>query len=230
MQQLKDVLLEVNVGVLDIMTEKINTIVSNNSIKKAFYNLYNDVGWEFFRLAKFRKSIEDIERSLWDEVFEAWVERETGSRITLITDFSKELLKETIRKVLAQGQQQGLGIIEMERLLRETLTSDFRTMARMRSLRIVQTEVMSASNFATLKAGEQSGIQMMKVWMTAPVGVAKTERHAVIEGLDGQRRAKGQDFDVGGVPMAYPGDPKGGAENVVNCRCVMSWEPVENMI
>lgn len=231
MQQLTDVLTEVNAGILDILPEKINTIVSNNSVKTAFYNLYNDVGWEFFQSARFRKSIEDIERSLWDEVFEKWVEKETGERITLITDYSKELLRNIVKEVIRKGQEQGLGVMEMERLLRETLTSEFRQMSRLRALRIVQTEVMSASNFATLQAGEQSGIEMRKVWMTAPVGVAKTERHTNYEPeLGNQRPRKGEPFRFGGVEMQYPGDPSGGPENCINCRCALSWEPVENMI
>lgn len=228
-EQLNDVLSEVNPGVLDVLPEKIKTIVSNNSIKKAFYNLYNDVGWTFYQQTKFRK--DNIERSLWDLTFEKLVEEETGIRITLITDYSKELLMNTAKEVLRTGHEQGLGILEMERLMREQLSDEFTRMSRMRSLRIVQTEVMSASNFATLKAGEDSGLQMRKVWMTAPIGVAKTERHTLLEpGLGQQRPRKGEMFDVGGVQMEYPGDERGGAENVINCHCALSWEPIENMI
>lgn len=228
MDQLADVLREINPGVLDILPEKIKTIVNNNSIKKAFYNLYADVGWDFYRSFKLTK--QDLERSLWDQTFEKIIEQETGMRITLITDYSKDILMQAAKDVLRIGQEEGLGILEMERLMRQALKSEFQKMARYRSLRIVQTEVMSASNFATLKAGENAGIEMVKVWLTAPVGLAKVERHAVIEGLNNQQRRKGQAFDVGGTPMQYPGDPSGGAENVINCRCVLSWMPVENTI
>jgi len=232
MQQLKDLLEEINPGVLDIIPEKINSVVSDNSVKKAFYNLYNDVGWIFFRSLRFKKDlIDDIERSIWDEVFEKWIEAETGMRIGLITDYSKEVLMNAAKEALRVGQEQGLGVLEMERFLRESLTSEYQVMSRMRSLRIVQTEVMSASNFATLQAGEQSGIQMRKVWMTAPVGIAKTERHTLYEpGLGQQRPAKGQPFILGEYRMMYPGDPSGGSENCINCRCAMSWEPIENMM
>ena len=232
MDSLKDVLKEINPGVLDILPEKINTIVSNNSLKIAFYNLYNDVGWTFYRSFKSKKALdEDVERSLWDMTFEKVIEQETGMRITLITDYTKEILQNISREVLLQGQQEGLGILEMERILRRRLSSEFTQMARYRSLRIVQTETMSASNFATLQAGSHSGIQMRKVWLTAPVGVAKTERHTEYEpGLGQQRPAKGQDFILGSYRMAYPGDPKGGPENVINCRCALSWEPIEMIL
>jgi hypothetical protein len=226
-EQLKDVLKEVNVGILDVLPQKINTIVSDKSIKKAFYNLYNDVGWEFYQTG--RKSLDDeVERSLWDQTFEKVIEAETGSRITFITDYSKEILMNTAKDVLRIGQEQGLGVMEMERLLRERLTTDFTRFSRLRSLRIVQTEVMSASNYATMKAGNESGLNMLKVWLTAPIGVAKTERHAVIPGLDGQKRRKGEPFNVGGVMMQYPGN--GPADQVINCRCSLSWEPIEDSL
>lgn len=228
-EQLKDVLNEINPGVLDVLPSKINTVVNNNSIKKAFNNLYTDVGYDFYK--SFSRKKEDVERSLWDLTFERIVEQETGMRITLITDYSKEILMGIAKDVLKQGQEQGLGILDMERLMREKLTTDFTKLSRMRSLRIVQTEVMSASNFATLKAGEESGLQMRKVWFTAPVGVAKKERHTLLEPeLGKQRPTKDQPFIVDGVQMMYPGDPNGGAENVINCHCSLGWEPIENSI
>lgn len=38
---------------------------------------------------------------------------------------------------------------------------------------------------------------------------------------DGQEVPIGSAFLVGGEPLAYPGDPRGSAHNVVNCRCVL---------
>lgn len=35
-----------------------------------------------------------------------------------------------------------------------------------------------------------------------------------------QVREMGEKFDIGGVPMAYPGDPEAPASEVVNCKCV----------
>ena len=41
-----------------------------------------------------------------------------------------------------------------------------------------------------------------------------------------------EDFTIGGAKMEYAGDPKGGAKNVVNCRCVIVYvdeEDLENL-
>ena len=112
LDQLEDVLKVISEGSLENLPEKINQVVSDKMIRKVFYNLYADVGWEFYRAFKMKKS---IERSLWDEWIESIIEQETGMRITLITDYSKEILMATAKNVLKTGQDQGLGIMEMER-------------------------------------------------------------------------------------------------------------------
>lgn len=227
MDQLQEALKVIGEGSLENLPEKIKQVVSDKMIKKVFYNLYADVGWEFYRAFKVKK---DAERSLWDEWIKEIIEQETGMRITLITDYSREILMATAKSVLQMGQDQGLGIMEMERLMRETLSTDYKQMSRMRALRIVQTETMTASNFATLRAGQNAGIKMRKVWMTAPWGVARKERHNLYPELQEQRPMDGQPFRFGMYAMQYPGDPSGGPENTINCRCCLSWEPLEDQL
>jgi uncharacterized protein with gpF-like domain len=38
---------------------------------------------------------------------------------------------------------------------------------------------------------------------------------------DGQRVALGQPFIVGGFELAFPGDPDGPPQEVIQCRCTM---------
>jgi hypothetical protein len=35
-----------------------------------------------------------------------------------------------------------------------------------------------------------------------------------------QIRPSGEPFDIGGIPMMFPGDPDAPADEVINCRCV----------
>jgi hypothetical protein len=70
----------------------------------------------------------------------------------------------------------------------------------------------------------QQGLDVRKVWLTAPFGISKTERHNLIPGLTEQRPRVDESFNVDGVMMQFPGDPSGGVENVCNCKCVLSWE------
>jgi uncharacterized protein with gpF-like domain len=43
--------------------------------------------------------------------------------------------------------------------------------------------------------------------------------------VDGQRVRMDHSFTVGGVAMRYPRDPKGPANQVINCRCVAIYSP-----
>lgn len=229
MDQLADVLRELNSGNVTIIDQKINTVISDKSLKQTFYLLYKDVGHEFFK--RRHKSIEDIEQTIWDETFNAVIDAELGregARTLLITQYSKDILIDIAREVLRRGQEEGLGTLEVERMMRTEMAKEFQAMSRIRSLRIVQTEVNSASNFATFRSGEDAGIPMRKVWLTAPVGIAKTERHNEYQpGLGQQRPRKDEPFIVGNARMMYPGDPSGGPENTINCRCCLAWEPLE---
>ena len=38
------------------------------------------------------------------------------------------------------------------------------------------------------------------------------------------------DFVVGGLPMAYAGDARGGAKNVINCRCVIIYADENDIV
>lgn len=67
--------------------------------------------------------------------------------------------------------------------------------------------------------GDVAADELVKEWHAGTrTRYARAEHRA----LDGKTVAFGEDFDVGGVRMSYPGDPRGGAGNVANCRCTVS--------
>lgn len=91
-----------------------------------------------------------------------------------------------------------------------------------RAAMIARTETHNAANFATMESAKEAstdlGIQLQKFWV--PVSDARTrDNHASMashEGIDLDQR-----FNVGGAMMERPGDPAGGASNVINCRCTL---------
>jgi uncharacterized protein with gpF-like domain len=54
-------------------------------------------------------------------------------------------------------------------------------------------------------------------WVHSGLGEGARPKH---QAADGQVREMGDPFDIGGVPMNFPGDPEAPAEEVINCRCV----------
>jgi hypothetical protein len=88
----------------------------------------------------------------------------------------------------------------------------------------VHTAMQEASREVMVEIAEEAEIAMDKIWASAEDDRTR-ESH---RDMDGKRQPlKGGVFDVAGTSMDGPGDPAGGPENVINCRCVLTYEPSE---
>lgn len=90
---------------------------------------------------------------------------------------------------------------------------------------VARTEAQSAVNAGALAgAGQQeidTGRRMVKVWQ-ATVSQPTRTRPAHLA-ADGQAVPLQAPFMVGGEPLQFPGDPKGSAGNVIQCRCDLTF-------
>lgn len=91
--------------------------------------------------------------------------------------------------------------------------------AKYRAAVIAATEIHSASVAAGDMAAASSGYEMDREWIS---GSDERTREAH-SSVNGQTRAMGESFDVGGESLDYPGDPNGSPENIINCRCVLGY-------
>ena len=66
---------------------------------------------------------------------------------------------------------------------------------------------------------------MLKKWVATNDARTRTA-HSL---ASGQIVDMNEDFTVDGTPMSYAGDPKGGAKNVINCRCIIIYADEEDM-
>lgn len=130
-------------------------------------------------------------------------------------------IAQRITDALQEGAGKGEGIDD----LRDRVRGAFRA-TEYRARMIARTEVVSATNGAAHSgAGAivSAGMPLDKVWLAA---IDNRTRASHLD-ADGQRVAHDQDFVVGGALMAYPGDPAGPSDEVVNCRCSIYFEPPE---
>jgi hypothetical protein len=133
------------------------------------------------------------------------------SRITQVTERTKllyrELLTEAASSILTPRQVASLFISKRPSLIRN------------RALRIARTEMTHASALGTEFAANQIelniGKAMYKVWYHNKSRDYR-DTHAA---LHRKYVAKDDKFNVNGKSMKYPGDPEGGASEVINCRC-----------
>lgn len=91
------------------------------------------------------------------------------------------------------------------------------------ALRTAQTErtrVQSQASYATAKEAQAMGLKIVKRWSATMVRTRDT--HAE---LNGKTIPIDEDFELSdGDRLSYPGDPKGRACNIINCRCDITYE------
>lgn len=136
-----------------------------------------------------------------------------------------------IRDMMAGGMARG----EAAEAVYSAVLERIPELARLRSLIISRTEIHAAVQFASYQTALRSSIPLTKVWNSVQdertrdfgeVGRISQFNHRV---MDGVRAALLSPFLVpaigGGVePLDFPGDPRGSAGNIINCRCVQSYE------
>ena len=148
----------------------------------------------------------------------SWLVENAGDRIVSV----KRHYLEFIRELIARGVNDNKTISEITTDLQRLIKS--RNFYRWQSLRIARTETTASANYAAIVASETSGVVMDKVWISAiDIRTRKKpedafdhyEMHKIKVGLK-------DNFIVSGEKLRFPGDPKGSAGNVINCRCTVA--------
>lgn len=81
--------------------------------------------------------------------------------------------------------------------------------------RISRTEMARTENWGGLEGYKQNEFVNKKGWLCSFVPESREEH----EKADGKEVGIDEDFQVGDEMLAYPGDPRGKAGNVINCLC-----------
>ena len=115
---------------------------------------------------------------------------------------------------IARGEAEGLGVAGVARFVRDLVPS----LSVQRANLIARTETHGAANYGANGAAKETGLTIRKEWVSA-ADERTREDHAA---ADGQIVGIDEMFDVGGEGLAYPGDPSGSGENIINCRCAVS--------
>jgi len=156
--------------------------------------------------------------------FESVVENYFNSRQLILTGITTRMANR-ISKLIEQGRADNLTLPEIAKLV----SSKFLPISRSRASLIARTETHNAASFAnhsyhqTVEA--DLGVKMLKKWVATSDGRTRPA-HA---SANGQIVDMNEDFIVGGVPMGYAGDSKGGVANVINCRCVIIYADERDM-
>jgi len=150
---------------------------------------------------------------------EVWKERvlriiRESDFYSLIVGITDTTMKR-VSQVFAAGMAERIGAKEMARMLRKEIGYN-----RVRALRIARTQVNMATRIGRQGAAESSPYLLDKVWVHG----AKRDPRDNHVALNGTRIKKEELFDMGnGIKMDEPGDPRGGAGEVINCTCTVAY-------
>ena len=214
------------IEVLEGFSEEMQEILEEEA-----YNTFGE-GFETFNkeIASSVSSSAMIDFALVSEQTKYWAAREAAEKIVDIADVSKSVVREIISDSIEQGQ----GVHE----LAQRLSRAFDEWKGVRAETIARTETAGSYNFGKFTNAQTFGeenpeYQMVKTWVpTQDDRTRKAHRSGAIQTADGRNRRsvfQNQPFRVGGELMMRPLDPNASAENVINCRCVLTYSVAEGV-
>ena len=193
---------------------------------------------EYVRHGRLLRSLQSIEPQLYDALESHYraVINEFGLRIIrdakadtqfefLVRDYLRvhggtriqqvsETTRRQIMNAVQMADEEGLGVQVTGKRIFDRMSGSF---SRYRAATIARTETHTAASYANDAVNRSLNIpNQIKRW----VSVADLRTRPEHRAANGTEVPLDEDFIIGGVPMAYTGDPKGGAKNVINCRCV----------
>ncbi len=209
----------------------IDPLIQKHPLEAAFKAMYKEAG-HYFGKARYNglaimasdgkeghfmlhyKADEDFEDEM-DTAINDFIAGDAGKYITSITETTREKVKHYLQSAIDDG----VGAADLAMKLRD----DFTDFNRVRSYAIARTEIGRASNFAGDTAADMIekdyDVQLLDTWLHA--GSSKDDRETHLE-ADGQEVKHGETFDIDAdYHPYYPQDGSGGADEEVNCNCLV---------
>lgn len=196
-----------------------------NRLLAVFDRHYRRVATSFsrkaFKIIENSKSIDVPELKtpqdeFWREL-NTWMTTWKVRKVTGIQRVSKRLLS----KVIQKGMNEGLSHREIAKNLRRT--GRISTPFRARTIALTETHTVAVRSVDA--AVKSTRIEMEKEWLP---NIDRRTRPDHVD-MDGKRVGQDAVFLVGGMPMKYPGDPAGGGDQTIRCRCALLYFPVKRM-
>jgi hypothetical protein len=195
----------------DVLPRRLKSILDNH---------YRAVIEEFgLRVLRSRKG-----DSQFETLIQQYIRTNGASAVTNVSN----TVRGKIRSVIATAEAEGPGVAPIGRRISEAMSGGF---SRNRAATIARTETHNAASYASYEVAKSLTIpNVKKQWVS--VNDPRTRSHH--SRMNGTQVEMEEDFTVpyNGIEykMERPGDPRGGAANVINCRCVLIYVTPEDEV
>lgn len=203
---------------------KVDEFLKVEPLRDVFLEMYltNSNVFREFLLANFNKPVEkamsaSLAISFFSQRFQNLIAQFAAERAAAYVTKIVESLRDTLRKTIETAITQNKSKIDVAKEIKRS----WKQVSSERALLIARTETTTLSGFSQMETAKDFAIPLDKIWIAARDGRTRDDHRAA----NGQRVKYEDNFSVGGVAMSQPGDPKGGAANVCNCRCTVAFLP-----
>ena len=161
----------------------------------------------------------------WFEVVDYWVQLVqsfvTNIFVTKVVGINQTTI-DAIQKFINEGIEEGWSI---DKIADEIASGTVSNIDAARARTIARTETIGASNAGSIEGAKSMGIDGLKKYWIVALDGRERDTHRDVSILTSETPIPIDDyFTVGGSSLQYPGDPSGGAEEVINCRCAIAYK------
>ena len=206
--------------------EHLRESIKKDPVQLAFkmtYPLAADVAMMWRRrLLNQKDGVEDLHKRVIQTNLSHFAQIKGKERISSITHTTFEQIKGVVNYVIDKAREEGLGITSTREMIIEYVGQNYDDISDQRAQLISQTEMITASNQATMEGARSTGYGFKKYWSTSGLDNVR-DSHLECEqfSIDNGGLAEDEIFPNG---LLYPGDPAGEADEVCNCHCTLLTE------
>jgi hypothetical protein len=154
----------------------------------------------------------------WDQrAFVAQYLAEVRNRMMRVPDETYDLIAGQV----AAGVNLGESVPKLAGRIDEVLSLRATPRWSNRATVTARTEAIGALNAGRLEAFKIAAAEEGGDFETMWLATEDSRTRPTHDEADGQRVSIGEPFTVGGFSLAFPGDPTGPAQEVINCRCTL---------
>ena len=201
-------------------SERVLDAIKEPYLKPLLKQLYLSVAAEIgtLQLSSFGQKA-SIEKQSWYKKVAAYIDAEVGEKVKTISETFKDDFLRIIKFETTAAQAESLGI----NVIAKNINAKMTELLGWQSLRIAQTEVLSAASVAQNESVKSVGVPYQKTWVAAMINTRHSHKamHGTIAKNDGM-------FVLpDGSKMEYPRDARFGAPagEIINCQCFVIYEP-----
>lgn len=218
---------------LDHIAERITRAVTTDPIDRVFGKYYSEAAdiamlWRQYHKPPQKAGEDAVYKAHFQRTLMNYGRVKAGQRIKDITKTTEKYIIDIVENAVTQGMDEGLGVASVRDLIYSGLKENYSELTTGRAQLIAQTEMITASNEATMQGTASLGMDFRKFWSTSGIGNSR-DSHVAAEQESIDKGGLMEDELFESTEMLYPGDAtsKGStAENICNCHCTLLTEIV----